>query len=219
MLRRHLLACALVALSIALALARAQEPSASQIAQERAQAEREVPHLVEVLGLRPGTTVADVGSGGGAVTVVLGKWIGAGRVFATDVTERALRETREYAQKEGLTNVAVIEGSAAATNLPAECCDAVFLRNVYHHIAAVDAFNKSLLASLKPGGRLAIIDFVADKGSELPDGVLVNRGGHGVPPAVVLEELVAAGFRHVRTIDAWPPGSRRATIFLSLFQK
>ena len=217
MVRRHVLALALVALSIA--LPRAQEPSGGQIKQERAQAELEVPHLVEALSLRPGLTVADIGSGGGAMTVVLGKWIGPGRVFATDVTERALRETREYAQKEGLTNVIVIEGSAAATNLPAECCDAVFLRNVYHHITAIDAFNTSLLASLKPGGRLAIIDFIAEKGSELPGGVPVNRGGHGVPPAVVIEEQVAAGFTHVRTIDAWPPGSTRATIFLTLFQK
>ena len=110
MVRRHLLALARVALSVA--PLRTQESTASQIKQERAQAEREVPQLVEVLGLRPGMTVADVGSGGGAMTVVLGKWIGPGRVFATDVTEQALRETREYAQKEGLTNVTVIEGSA-----------------------------------------------------------------------------------------------------------
>ncbi len=74
----------------------------------------------------------------------------------------------QYVKKEGLNNVTVIEGAAAATNLPDACCDAVFLRHVYHHITEIDAFNKSLLASLKPGGRLAIIDFVPDKGSQLP---------------------------------------------------
>ncbi len=108
---------------------------ATQIAQERAEAERTVPRLAEVLELKPGMTVADVGSGGGAVTVVLGKWLGpSGRVFATDITESALRETREYAKREGLTNVTVLEGAAAATNLPAACCDAIFMRDVYHHI-------------------------------------------------------------------------------------
>ena len=61
-------------------------------------------------------TVADVGAGGGAFTVVLGKWIGSGHVYATDITERALRTTREYAEKEGLTNVTVIEGGADRTN-------------------------------------------------------------------------------------------------------
>jgi predicted methyltransferase len=140
-------------------------------------------------------------------------------VFATDITEQALRWTREYAQKEGLTNVTVIQGGAATTNLPAECCDAVFLRHVYHHITAIDAFNKSLFASLRPGGRLAIIDFVAANGSELPDGVPANRGGHGVSSGVVIEEMKAAGFTHVRTIDAWPPGDKKPAYFLTLFQK
>jgi predicted methyltransferase len=196
----------------------AQEPDARQIAQERASAEADVPKLVEVLGLKPGMAVADIGTGGGAMTVVLGKWIGAGRVYATDITERALRTTRDYAKAEGLANVTVIEGGADRTNLPDDCCDAMFLRSVYHHVTAIEAFNKSLLASLKPGGRLAIIDFVGDKGSPIPEGVPANRGGHGIPPAVVVDELKAAGFTHVRTIDAWPPGGRGQG-FLVLFKK
>ena len=197
----------------------AQAPDARQIAKERAQAELDAPKLVEVLSVEPGMTVADVGSGGGAMTVVLGTWIRPGRIFATDITEQALQETRDYAAKEGLTNVTVIEGGAAATNLPDACCDAVFLRNVYHHITEIDAFNKSLLASLKPGGRLAIIDFVPGKGSPLPKGVPANRGGHGIPPAVVIEEMKAAGFTYERTIDKWPPGDKNSAGFLTLFRK
>jgi precorrin-6B methylase 2 len=196
----------------------AQEPDARQIAQERTRAELDAPKLVEVLELKPGMTVADVGSGGGAMSVVLGKWIGPGQVFATDVTEHALRQTREYAKKEGLTNVTVIEGAAAATNLPAACCDAIFLRNVYHHITEVEAFNKSLVASLKPGGRLAIIDFEDRKGgpSQIPKGVPANRGGHGVPPGIVADELKAAGLTHISTTEKWLPGE---PTFLVLFKK
>ena len=78
---------------------RAQQPDAAQIAQERRQAELDVPRLVEVLELKPGMTVADVGAGFGATTVVLGHWIGPGRVFATDITERALRQTRDYVKQ------------------------------------------------------------------------------------------------------------------------
>jgi ubiquinone/menaquinone biosynthesis C-methylase UbiE len=165
-------------------------------------------------------TVADIGSGGGALTVVLGKWIGTGHVFATDITERALRLTRDYAKKEGLANVTVIKGEAAATNLPADCCDALFLRNVYHHVTDIAAFNKSLLASLKPGGRLAIIDF-EDKPNpaEIPKGVPANRLGHGIPASVVIEELTAAGFTHLRTIAAWPPGDKTPVSHLTLFRK
>jgi len=198
-----------------------QEPDARQIKQEREQAELDAPKLVEVLGVKPGMTIADIGSGGGAMTVVLGHWIRPGRVYATDITEHALRETREYAKKEGLTNVTVIEGAAAATNLPDECCDAVFLRHVYHHVTEIAAFNKSLHASLKPGGRLAIIDFEPRRPNpaEVPKGVPANRLGHGIPTSVVIDELTAAGFTHVRTIDAWPPGDKNPVGFLTLFRK
>jgi len=211
----------LIAFAVALITvspAYAQEPDAAQIKQERQQAELDVPELVKVLELKPGMTVADVGAGGGAFTVVLGKWIGEGRVFATDIGERQLREIRAYAEKEGLKNVTVIEGAAASTNLPAACCDAIFMRDVYHHIIAIEAFDKSLLASLKPGGRLAIIDFRGRPGSAIPAGVPANRGGHGIPPEVVVDELKAAGFTHVRTLDPWL-GEKRSAMFLTLFQK
>jgi predicted methyltransferase len=191
---------------------------AGQVAQERAAAERTVPHLAEVLELKPGMTVADVGAGGGAVTVVLGKWLGpSGRVFATDITEHALRETRDYAKREGLTNVTVLEGAEAATNLPPACCDAIFLQNVYHHITQAEAFNQSLLASLKLGGRLAVIDFRPSPGSKLFPGVNPNRGGHGIPPAIVVSEFIAAGFTHVKTADHWP--EEKDTPFLVLFRR
>jgi predicted methyltransferase len=211
-MNRHLVVCVLG--GVLAATLHAQEPGARQIAQERKSAERDAPRLVEVLELKPGMTVADVGTGGGAMAVVLGHWIGSGRVFATDVTERSLRTTREYAKKEGLTNVTVIEGAAASTNLPPACCDAIFLRNVYHHITAVDAFNSSLFESLKPGGRLAIIDFEGRKGSPIPEGVPANRGGHGIPPSVVIEEMKRAGFTYVRTIERFD-----GTAFLTLFRK
>lgn len=216
----------IVAALLAVAVVRAQEPVRQmpqeqdpvELRQERASAELHLPHLVEALGLKPGMTVADVGSGGGAMTVVLGKWIAPGRVFATDVTAHALRWTREYVKKEGLTNVTVIEGAAGATNLPDACCDAIFLRDVYHHVTQVEPFNKSLMASLKPGGRLAIIDFRPDKGSKLFPGVPANREGHGIPIAVVEAELPLAGFKHVKTVEKWPPDDKYS-LFLVLFRK
>jgi ubiquinone/menaquinone biosynthesis C-methylase UbiE len=213
---RHLL----IVLALVFAIGvQAQEPSPSQVAQERAQAELDVPKLAEVLEIAPGMTIADVGAGGGAMSVVLGRWIGPGRVFATDIGQRQLTEIRDYAKREGLTNVTVLEGAADSTNLPAACCDAVFLQLVYHHITAVEAFNKSLRAALKPGGRLAIIDFVPQKGSKLPEGVPANREGHGVPTQVVIDEITATGLTHVRTIDRWPPADKNPAGFLVLFRK
>ena len=219
-MRLALVAAILVASAAAPAAAQQQFPEPGQVVAERAQAELDVPKLVEVLGLEPGMTVADVGAGFGAMTVVLGKWIGTGQVFATDVGQRQLTVVREYVQKEGLKNVTVIEGAAAATNLPAACCDAIFMRDVYHHIGAVEAFNKSLLASLKPGGRIAIIDFPPQPRSNLPPGAPANRGGHGVTPAMVVDELKDAGFTHIRTIEGWPPGDKQeGRFYLALFRK
>jgi ubiquinone/menaquinone biosynthesis C-methylase UbiE len=196
-----------------------QFPEPGQVKQERARAELEVPYLVDLLRLKPGMTVADVGAGFGAHTVVLAKWIADGEVLATDIGQRQLTVIREYVAKEGVTNVTVLEGGVAATNLPVECCDAIFMRDVYHHITAADAFDKSLFASVKPGGRLAILDFVPEPGSKLPAGVPENRGGHGIPTAVVEAELKAAGFTHLQTIDRWPRGNQREDLFLVLFMK
>jgi SAM-dependent methyltransferase len=218
MLKKNL-KLSLAAIVLAGAAIHAQQPSARQLADEREQAELDAPKLAEVLELKPGMTIADVGAGGGAMTVVLGKWIGTGHVFATDIVPESLATIRDYARREGVNNVTVIEGASASTNLPEGCCDAIFLRHVYHHIADHEAFNASLNRALKPGGRLAIIDFVPRKGSKLPEGVPANRGGHGVLPNIVISEVSARGFAHIKTIDAWPPGDKDPSYFLVLFRK
>jgi predicted methyltransferase len=197
----------------------AQLPDAKQVAQERAQAELDAPKLRAVLQLEPGMVVADVGAGFGAMTVTLAKWIAPGRVYATDVGDRQLTVIHDYITREGLDNVTVLRGDPASTNLPDGCCDAIFLRHVYHHITAIEPFNRSLFAALKPGGRLAIIDFVPSKGSTVPEGVPANREGHGIPLAVVRAEIAAAGFVPLDTIDQWPPGGKAPAYFLVSFRK
>ncbi len=195
----------------------AQRP-ANLIRQELEQAAREVPKLADVLSLKPGMSVADVGSGGGAMAVWLAKSLGpSGRVYATDVRPAMLAEIAGAVARDGLTNVVVLEGAASATNLPNECCDAIFLRDVYHHLTNPQAFGASLLASLKSGGRLAIIDFEPEPGSRVPDGVPEDRGGHGIRPAMIVTELTQSGFQHATTLTRWP--TDRDSLFLVLFEK
>ena len=111
-------------------------------------------------------TIADVGAGTGAMSIVFAKRLApAGRIFSTDLSESAVRVLRDAVTREGVSNMTVIQGAPSSTNLPDACCDAIFMRDVYHHIVDVAAFNRSLLAALKPGGRLAIIDFEPRKGS------------------------------------------------------
>ncbi len=182
-------------------------------------AEIEVPRLVELLELKPGMTVADVGAGFGAWTMRLARELGpSGHVYATDIGAAQIAALRDVTQRQRLNTVTVIEAAVSSTNLPALCCDAIVVRDAYHHFTEPDALIKSLAASLKPGGRLAVIDFPPRPNTEVPAGVRANRGGHGVPPEVVQRE-VGAVLTHVRTLSAWSPTSEPASLFLVLFRK
>jgi precorrin-6B methylase 2 len=182
-------------------------------------AELEIPELVKLLQLKPGMTVADVGAGFGAWTVRFAKVVGpSGHVYATDIGSQQLAALRDYAKREGLTNVTVLEGAADTSNLPALCCDAILIRDAYHHLTQPEKIVASLAAALKPGGRLAVIDFPPRPNSEVPAGVAANRGGHGVPPEVV-EREGGMVLKHVQTIAKWAPESQPASLFLVLFQK
>jgi cyclopropane fatty-acyl-phospholipid synthase-like methyltransferase len=211
-----------VAAAIAVVLSVCATTTAQQTALTEAQiksADIEVPRLVELLELKPGMTVADVGAGFGAWTMRLARELGpTGRVYASDVGAAQIAALRDVTQRERLNNVTVVEGAVSATNLPALCCDAILIRDAYHHFTEPDALIKSLAASLKPGGRLAVIDFPPRPNSEVPAGVRANRGGHGVPPEVVQRE-VGAALTHVRTLPAWSPTSQPDSLFLLLFRK
>jgi len=182
-------------------------------------AELEVPELARLFELQPGMTVADVGAGFGAWTVRFSRLVGpSGRVYATDIGTAQLAALRDAVKRDGLTNVTVLEGAVDATNLPAQCCDAVLIRDAYHHLTQPAAIVKSLAAALKPGGRLAVIDFPPRPKTEVPSGVPADRLGHGVPPEVVQRE-VSSVLTHVRTIATWAPDSQPAALYLVLFRK
>jgi SAM-dependent methyltransferase len=198
----------------------AQQPARNAAtATELEEAERDVPPLAELLELKPGMSAADIGAGFGATSIVMSRWLGpSGRMYATDISESSLTALRAAKTREKLENLVVIEGAERATNLPDGCCDGILIRNVYHHITQPADFNRSLAASLRPGGRLAIIDFAPRSGSALPQGVPNNRGGHGVPSSIVEQELSAAGLVHVST-TRWPLKVERADAFLVLFHR
>ena len=79
-------------------------------------------------------------------------------MFSNDIGATQLQALRDGVTKNGLTNVTVVEGMANATNLPAGCCDAILIRDAYHHFTTPADVLRSVVASLKPGGRLAIIN-------------------------------------------------------------
>ena len=151
--------------------------------------------LVEVLDLRVGSIVADVGAGNGALTIAMAQHVTpTGQVYASELESEPLQRLRRAVDESGVTNVTIIEGHPNRTNLPEQCCDALFLRRVYHHFSDPHAMNTSLWQALKPGGRLAVIDF-APRGSESADpNGRTSRDSHGVTANTAVEELSAAGF-------------------------
>jgi ubiquinone/menaquinone biosynthesis C-methylase UbiE len=167
-------------------------------------AHQEIPRLAELMQWQPGMTIADIGAGDGSYSFAAEKIVGpSGHVYATEIDASKLAALRDEVAKRKLANVMIVESAADDTKLPTDCCDAIFLRRVYHHITAPEAFDKNLLRSLKPGAGLAIIDFAPDNSLPPVEGVPKNRGGHGIPQKIMVDELTAAGFRVQKTIDHW----------------
>lgn len=171
---------------------------------------READRLATELSLGPSSRVADVGAGNGAYSVELAsRIVTRGHVFATEIEENALQSIRDAAADAGLKNLTVLQSSETSANLPPGCCDAAFLRGVYHHLTKPAETNASLFRAIRPGGRLAIIDFEPSwfLSTFFPvRDVPSNRGGHGVRPDIVIQEVTQAGFRSLTRIDDWPRG-------------
>ena len=171
----------------------------------RGDAADEIKRLAALMEWKPGTIAADIGAGDGRWTFAAVEHVGAaGKVYATEIDAKKLEELRAEVAKRKLRNVVVVESKEADTNLPAACCDAIFLRRVYHHLTKPVEFDANLVRSLKPGGRLAIIDFPPRAGLEPVEGVPSNRGGHGIPQKIVIEELTAAGLQMEKVVNDWP---------------
>ncbi|MDZ7717686.1 MAG: methyltransferase domain-containing protein [Balneolaceae bacterium] len=162
---------------------------------------RDVQWLIDALELTEGSIVADIGAGDGDQSIELAQYVGPeGHIYSTELGEESIDDLLRSIESSGLSNVTVLEGHPEQTNLPEACCDAIFLRRVYHHIGDPPSFNASLLESLKPGGRLAIIDF-RPRGEEAEPGERASGDQHGVTPETVIEEITNAGFELIDTQD------------------
>lgn len=158
--------------------------------------------LIEVLQLKQGQVAAEIGAGGGDLTIAIARHVAPGRVYTSELGAGRLSKLRDVVEKSGLDNIEVVEGKDAHANLPDGCCDAVFMRNVYHHFADPATMNASLFRALKPGARIAVIDFSPRNNAPIaPPGKRGDNAAHGVNTEVVSNELKAAGFQVVTSED------------------
>ena len=156
----------------------------------------EAERLAAVLGVTSGQRIAEIGAGPGRLTVALARKVGpAGHVFSTELDPARRDEIAARTASAGLSNITVVEGVPASTNLPDACCDAIVMRAVYHHIQDAEAFAASVARALRPHGLVAIIDF-APGTLWLHGGAAggPRRPGHGVSREDTIAELRSAGF-------------------------
>jgi len=171
-------------------------PVAAQSAKEQEEASA---RMIAALDVHEGSIVAEMGAGSGGRTIDIAKQVGAtGRVYSTELGDDRLRNLRNAIEKAGAKNVTVMSANATQTNLAEGCCDALFMENVYHHFEDPAAMNTSIFRTVKPGGRVAIVDFEPDEGEAKEPKDRDEDKHHGVTAKTVQAELERAGFEFVK---------------------
>lgn len=149
--------------------------------------------VIKGLALPENAVVADIGAGTGYFAVRLARVLPKGKVLGVDVEPDMVRYLRERAQREGLSNVVSLLSPTDDPRLP-EPVDVALVVNTVHHIEQRAAYFAKVKASLKPGGRVVIVDF---KLGDIPVG---PPEGMRLAPATVTAELKEAGLA-LSTLD------------------
>lgn len=187
--------------TLAAAVAPLPQPFALTVAgQSRNDEERKTEQMIAALDLHEGSIVAEMGAGSGGRTIGIARHVGAtGRVYSTELGDDRLRNLRNAIEKSGAKNVTVLAAHATQTNLDEACCDALFMEQVYHHFEDPAAMNASIFRTVKPGGRVAVMDFAPRGGGEAKEPKDRDENpNHGVKAATVQAELERAGFEFVK---------------------
>lgn len=146
--------------------------------------------VMDALGIGDGSVVADIGAGGGWFTVRLARRVGPnGLVFAEDVQPEMIESIERRVQREALRNVRLVLGTVEDPRLPQGALDAILIVDAYHEMDNRVPLLGNLARSLKPNGRLGIVDFRLDGGGPGPP--LEER----LAPEAVVEEARQAGLR------------------------
>jgi ubiquinone/menaquinone biosynthesis C-methylase UbiE len=150
----------------------------------------QIKRVMDIIGIAPAKSVADIGAGSGWFTVRAAKRVGKdGLVYAVDINPEAVRYIGDRAHKERLDNVKAILSEADNPRLPATSVDAVLLLKTYHEIAHPITLLRNLRFSLRPGAKLGIIDRNG------------NGENHGVEKDVVVREAKEAGYTLLHEYD------------------
>jgi cyclopropane fatty-acyl-phospholipid synthase-like methyltransferase len=161
--------------------------------------EEEPSRAVDALDIRAGMTVADIGAGSGYYTVRMARKVGAeGKVFATDIQVGMLSLLQRRAKQENISNIQPVLSAADDPKLPPGVLDLALMVDVYHELGQPQAFMRRLRETLKPDGRLVLIEFRKE------DPSVPIREEHKMSVAMVRQELAADGYVVDKVIDVLP---------------
>ncbi|MCA1561844.1 MAG: methyltransferase domain-containing protein [Acidobacteria bacterium] len=148
--------------------------------------------IMDALGIADGSAVADLGAGGGWFTIRLAERVGPnGVVYAEDIQRQMIESIERRVKREGLRNVRTVLGTASDPRLPAGALDAVLIVNAYAEMEQPVVLLSNVAGSLKPTGRIGIVDFTKDGGGPGPP--MDDR----VDPERIIRDANAAGLRLV----------------------
>jgi predicted methyltransferase len=147
--------------------------------------------VMDALHIADGNVVADIGAGGGWFTTRLARRVGpGGRVYAVDVQRLMIQAIVRRMEREGLSNVHPVLGEYDDPKLPADAQpDAVLMVDAFHEMAHPVVMLRNVARTLKPQGRIGIIDYRAGDGGPGPS------SEERVPPSVVVSQARAAGLK------------------------
>ncbi|PYU95084.1 MAG: SAM-dependent methyltransferase [Acidobacteria bacterium] len=202
-------------LSLSLVFFQPARPLAQNAGQER-DAWQRPEEVMDALGIKPGSVVADVGCGAGYFTFHLAERVGPkGKVYAEDIREDRLAGIRKRAQKEGVTNIETVSGAEDDPRLPLASVDVVMIVDAFHEMRHYDAMLEAVFRALKPGGLLALIDGAAEPGR--PRDEYYER--HRMPEQTEREDAERNGFRFVRDQPGFTRADDKKEYYFVIFEK
>lgn len=155
--------------------------------------------IIEALQLEEGDVIADIGAGGGYFTVWFSKQVGkTGHVYAVDVQDIMITRLKERIKTQKLDNVTVMKGTFESPLLPAKTIDIAFFSSVYKEIDNRVSYMKAVRRTLRPDGRVAVIEFYRDRGLIGPE------IGDRLYESQVIREMKQAGFSLIRRFEFLP---------------
>jgi ubiquinone/menaquinone biosynthesis C-methylase UbiE len=154
--------------------------------------------LLDVLGLKPGMSVADIGAGSGFFGRLIAQRVTpSGQVYAVDIAESLVEHMAKTAKEMGLTNVHAILGGERSPRLESNSVDAVYIMDAYHHFAYPAEMLAEIKRAMRPGSELLLIEYERIPGVTNPGRLAMLRAGK----EVFRNEFITAGFELIKEVD------------------